>query len=218
MKNFNKIFGIGLPRTGTTSLHNALKVLGLKSKHFPFELYNSDNLSLVDKFDAFEDSPIPLIYEKLDVEFPNSKFILTTRSLNSWLNSMKWLFEHGSVIWKPSYKVYMYRKEFLGCSNFDRIILERKYHEFHNQVNEYFKNREEDLLIMNIEENANFNVLCEFLNYPAIGFKYPQSNKSFEVPLHRRILYHYFEKNIKIFMYHMYKMIYRNIHHDNIYS
>lgn len=44
---FSKIFGIGLPRTGTTSLNIALNQLGLASKHFPFELYNpQDHASL----------------------------------------------------------------------------------------------------------------------------------------------------------------------------
>jgi len=110
MNNKVKIFGIGLPRTGTTSLHNALKSLGIKSKHFPFKLYTSFDDKLLGDYDLFVDSPIQLIYKLLDDKFPESKFILTTRSLDSWLESMEWLFEHGFAMWRPSGLIYNYSK------------------------------------------------------------------------------------------------------------
>jgi hypothetical protein len=37
--NFNKVFCLGLSRTGTTSLHEAFRVLGLRSVHFPILLF-----------------------------------------------------------------------------------------------------------------------------------------------------------------------------------
>jgi hypothetical protein len=37
--SFNKVFCLGLSRTGTTSLHEALSALGLRSVHFPIHLF-----------------------------------------------------------------------------------------------------------------------------------------------------------------------------------
>lgn len=84
-----KIFCIGLPRTGTTSLCKFLNMIGLKTKHLPFQLELNLNNLFMNKYMGFGDSPIPLIYKDLDRKFPNSKFILTTRSLDSWLDSMQ---------------------------------------------------------------------------------------------------------------------------------
>lgn len=197
MNENSKIFGIGLSRTGTTSLHNALKLLGFKSKHFPFQLYNSDDYSILKEYEAFVDSPIPLIYKELDDMFPGSKFILTTRSLDSWLVSMKWLFEHGSALWNSSLKINKYRREFLGCDKFNKSILKKTYINYHEDVFKYFEYRNQDFLIMDIETNANFEKLCPFLNLPIIKSNYPRSNRKILVPLYKRLEYHYLKLNIK---------------------
>lgn len=195
MNNKQKIFGIGLSRTGTTSLHQALKLLGFKSKHFPFKLYFSLNDSLLAEYDAFTDSPVPLIYKDLDKMFPGSKFILTKRSLNNWLSSMKWMFEHGSVKWKWNNNIHKYHKELFGCDTFNKNLLENKYYSYHKEVKEYFENRNQDLLIMNIDKEANFEKLCSFLNLPIIKNDFPRSNKRTDVTFFDRLFYHYFIRN-----------------------
>ncbi len=95
----NKIFGIGLSRTGTTSLNNALKILGFKSVHFDPRLYDNINTPIINNFDAFTDNPIPLIYKKLDTLIPDCRFILTTRNIEGWLNSMQWMFGNKFIEW-----------------------------------------------------------------------------------------------------------------------
>lgn len=197
MNNKQKIFGIGLPRTGTTSLHNALKLLGIESKNFPFRIYFSIDDPVLSKYNAFIDSPIPFLYRELDKKYPESKFILTTRPLDSWLLSMKWMFEYGSVKWRWSNNVHKYHKEFLGCDSYDREILENKYHKYHEEVVEYFKNREKDILIMDIDINANFQNLCEFLDLPAVNLDYPRSNIRSDVPFMDKIIYMYFIRNVQ---------------------
>ena len=101
-----KIFGVGLSRTGTTSLNRALQILGINSMHFPCdkttrqELYEffarqsqgmpiapSISLSALNYCDAITDTPACCIYKSLDVVYPNVKFILTIRDKTSWLNS-----------------------------------------------------------------------------------------------------------------------------------
>ena len=92
-----KVFGIGLNRTGTTTLGKCLKTLGYKHtscnaltlltcKCGDFNRLNT----LVNSRDSFEDWPYPLFYKYLDEKFPGSKFILTTRkSPEIWLQSLK---------------------------------------------------------------------------------------------------------------------------------
>jgi hypothetical protein len=90
-----KIFGIGLNRTGTTSLAKALSMLGYKAKHWNDTIHMIDYIDghwkidygQFDKFDAFVDTPVTRIYKELDKHYLGSKFILTTREMNSWLLS-----------------------------------------------------------------------------------------------------------------------------------
>ena len=89
------IFGIGLSRTGTTSLHHALELLGYRSAPSSAALLDDQYDRLLDRYDAFTDNPIPFMYRDLDARYPGSKFILTTRPLAGWLASMEWLFDEG---------------------------------------------------------------------------------------------------------------------------
>ena len=99
-----KVFCIGLNKTGTSSLHEAFKILGLKSIHFvdgkninikeiilDNYLKGNDILKGLEEYDAFSDwdkAPYTVdIYKEFDKQYPNSKFILNTRDLNCWLDS-----------------------------------------------------------------------------------------------------------------------------------
>ena len=81
-----KVFGIGLPKTGTTSLGYCFRRLWFKHRTFHMDLAlkvkrNQVNEALreAERFEAFEDWPWFAIYRELDQRFPNSKFILTLR-------------------------------------------------------------------------------------------------------------------------------------------
>lgn len=94
-----KIFGIGLGKTGTTTLGVCLNSLAYQ--HYGWysltnykllhkiKLDNFDDVyRVVNQYDCFEDYPWPLIYKCLDQKYPNSKFILTTRKCSqTWLKS-----------------------------------------------------------------------------------------------------------------------------------
>src|SRR5207237_3908 len=49
-----KVFGIGLSRTGTTSLTRALELLGYRAKHYPTAE------SHFEEYDALTDTPVPV--------------------------------------------------------------------------------------------------------------------------------------------------------------
>lgn len=84
-----KIFGIGLSRTGTSSLARALQRLGFLCAHFENPLTNEvlreDDLFL---FDAAVDTPISMRFETLYGMFPNARFVLTDRPFESWNRSL----------------------------------------------------------------------------------------------------------------------------------
>src|SRR5205807_261378 len=90
-----KIFGIGLSKTGTTSLANALQILGYNTKDnmgvvkYAAGDLSSVDLDIVDAFDAVTDTPVPSFYRELDARYPGSKFILTVRDSDGWLKSCK---------------------------------------------------------------------------------------------------------------------------------
>ena len=80
-----KVFGIGLTRTATTSLNDALRALGYNAIHFtnPYsrELIEDRDLHL---FDGFTDTPIAWRFEALYERYPQAAFIYTTRPLAQW--------------------------------------------------------------------------------------------------------------------------------------
>lgn len=184
-----KIFCIGLSRSGTTSLNYALKQLGFKSLHFPFQLYFDKHSSLISNADAFSDTPIPMIYQELDQLYPGSKFILTKRNKEAWLNSMEWLFKDGKVKWWWGYHVHEYHMKFYGTKKFDREILSKKYDLFHDEVASYFAKRPQDLLELDLDQGVDIKNLCYFLNIPEKSITFPKRNAKASVPLKRKIAY-----------------------------
>jgi hypothetical protein len=85
-----KIFGIGLSRTGTTSLGVALRTLGYAALHWsnPLtgEIISDSDIPL---FDAFVDTPSCMEFERNYYLLPNSKFIYTIRLPDEWERSWK---------------------------------------------------------------------------------------------------------------------------------
>ena len=85
-----KIFGIGLSRTGTKSLAAALQILGYNTLHYCPLVNKRDSISSDDikKYDAIISTKFYGIYSVLDLQYPNSKFILTTRDKEHWFSSI----------------------------------------------------------------------------------------------------------------------------------
>jgi hypothetical protein len=113
-KRFNKIFQIGFNKCGTRSMHNFFIDLGLKSFHkweklSPTIQTNIKNneclLKGVDDYDCFLDCVEILDnYKLLDLQYPNSLFILNTRNRDDWITSRlthDWVF-YCRAIHKPN--------------------------------------------------------------------------------------------------------------------
>lgn len=97
--SFNKCFGIGCNKTGTTTLDFLMRwVYGYRSDQRLIERSTAIQVldgnffhlsSLMEHLDFHQDVPCSLgnIYELLDVLFPRSKFILTVREEDKWFSS-----------------------------------------------------------------------------------------------------------------------------------
>ncbi len=176
-----KIFGIGLSKTGTSSLARALELLGCRTKDYlGIETYARGDLNSIDRkvmaeYDAFTDTPIPSFYKELDREYPNSKFILTVRETNGWLKSCKKQFTQ-----KLDDKQNEAHKELFmdlyGCSVFDEQLFKKGYNKFVDSVLDYFQNRPHDLLILDIIAGDGWEKLCPFLDKPIPDIAFPKAN------------------------------------------
>ncbi len=178
-----KIFGIGLMKTGTVSCAEALRLLGYSVAHFD-ELraimeetggwlagdFRTDWLT---KHDAVFDNPVPGIFTQLDKKYPHSKFILTTRDLDSWLESCR---KYLSAV--PA--GYEYRKlvrtAVYGMFDFNEERWREIYEQHHKKVREYFKDRPEALLEVKISEGEGWEKLCPLLGKPVPQVPFPKIN------------------------------------------
>lgn len=185
-----RIFGIGLSKTGTTSLTRALQILGFSTNHFPYAAlrYQSGRLSLdsgrIREWDAATDSPVALFFRQLADEFPDGKFILTTRNIDSWLNSCE--FNH---IWPGDYvrrkgirllphirKILCLHRSVYGTEQFRREVFRRAYDRHCAAVIDHFRRIDHELLIIDICGGEGWEPLCEFLDVPVPDVPFPYEN------------------------------------------
>lgn len=168
-----KIFGIGLSRTGTLSLAEALRELGYNTIHYPRPPLVPDIINVMKDYDAGADTPVALAYKELDKAFPNSKFILTTRSLNTWLDSCS-NFRHFRRILKGD--LAQVRLRLYKYNGFNRPKFKQAYLRHHKEVYVYFRKRK-DLLIIDFTEGEGWEELCEFLNKKIPNKPFPHEHK-----------------------------------------
>jgi hypothetical protein len=156
----HKVFGLGLSRTGTTTLTQCLRILGYRVKHYyPSRVFAKPEhveSNLIGSYgffhsrQAFTDFPTPLIYPLLDRQFPGSRFILTVRDSGEWLASLAALFRHGPK-WGP-WEARLHKRAY-GIESeeaFDPRAAKRAYLRHNEEVRSYFKDRPEDLLVIDI--------------------------------------------------------------------
>lgn len=173
-----KIFGIGMFKTGTTTLGRALNDLGFSVFNGPwinekevyydawnpnisnFEPYKASIVAKVKAYDAFADYPFMYIYPLLDEWFPNSLFIYTERDSHAVANSDRamWLRKGKSLLDIPTKKVFVQR-----------------YLRHQEEVLSYFEGRD-DFLRVNWSSGDGWEKLCNFLNCPTPDSSFPHRN------------------------------------------
>jgi len=175
-----KIFGIGLSRTGTHSLTRALSFLGFKAVHWKYTkntIRYSGNYprivyNLFDRYSAFTDIPIARVYKDLDDYFPKSKFILTVRDPDEWAVKVK---RHIRGVERNGWNLIEQKliEDLYGKKHQDVEKLKKMYLKHEKDVLSHFKHRPQDLLVLNIFSGDGWNKLCDFLNVPRSENPFP---------------------------------------------
>lgn len=176
-----KVFGIGLNKTGTSSLHQALELLGYRSLHFGgLETHERVLRAMDDRKpmleyldpepDAISDVVAVIYYFYLaDLQYPGSKFILTLRDMDDWLDSRRRHVERNQQA-KESGE---YGGDFLTV---DLDIWAEEYRRHESVIRTYFANRPQDLLCFK-PVDGDWGPLCEFLGKPAPDVPFPWENR-----------------------------------------
>jgi hypothetical protein len=191
-----KVFGIGLSKTGTTSLARALDILGYEAVSWTRggrvlgwpEFYLAD---------AATDTPCCAHFESLYYTFERSKFIYTVRDLDEWVQSAKNYFgletphefrqhwndeEHWNgdtwhSDWQQENAFRALRIH--ECLYARHDTWEEAYHSYEQRVRHFFADKPADRITsMNIPDGDGWNQLCTFLKRDVPSRPFPHANQS----------------------------------------
>jgi hypothetical protein len=187
-----KVFCIGLPRTGTWSLHCALRQLGLSSEHWAgtaaFQAVlaaQRDGARLLrdvgEQYDAYSQiNPLSVRFDLLDLQYPGSKFVLTVRDVDDWIDSRTSVLERK--LWRNSGGSHSrHELEIAGSRWRDewRIHVDR--------VAAYFAGRD-DLLVLDLCAKPCWDELAPFLGRPVPDTPFPPDLRPEPAPAWLRFL------------------------------
>jgi Sulfotransferase domain len=187
LRGHQKVFGLGLSKTGTSSLGEALRILGIRTKHYPHDKETladlrtgNYKLSILEEYQGVVDIPVAPYYAQLDRIYPNSKFILTVRDKHSWLSSIEthWRSRNARMNKDPQFKEFT---QFISACvygsleyNKDRFLYVYDTHV--RNVLDYFRSRPEDLLVLDICGGDEWERLCRFLGLSIPEARFPHAN------------------------------------------
>jgi hypothetical protein len=190
-----KVFGVGMSKTGTTTLGQCFELLGLtptidfvqelkdlvrgdwpsdpvnrKFEYDPKNVLLSHQakkriISVANRYRSFQDSPWYMLFKELDEAFPGSKFILTLRKDAETQAISDWYFNVKKGACSGTPPAWYIQKQ-ADC------------YEKHNQaVFEYFAGREKDLLPVCFENGDGWEHLCCFLGVQQPKSPFPHANR-----------------------------------------
>lgn len=161
----------------------------------------SQIIEYVKTAEIFQDIPfsLPYTFEALDYAFPNSKFILTVRSTSEeWYNSIitfhaKITSSHSKTPTEDDLLQFKYRRKYLGwllemqklvynyptTPLYDQKLYIEHYEQHNASVIKYFKDRPNDLLVLNLNDKDSFKKLCRYIGLDSSqAVPIPHLNKS----------------------------------------
>lgn len=185
-----KIFGIGLNKTGTATFGACMRTLGYRHReHRPGSRrrmlikYRKGDLrevySEIDQYDSFEDWPYPLIFRELLQRYGHcSKFVLTVRlSGERWLESLK----RHSLTTSPREhcRKLAYGYDYPHGNERAHLIF---YEEHNRGVANFFRERKATNQLVELcwERGDGWRELCSFLGVPIPSAPFPRLNESGE--------------------------------------
>lgn len=180
-----KVIGIGLNKTGTTTLAASLRQLG-----YPRHVSNRRDLlawrhagdpgptfEVVEQNDSFEDWPFPLMYRELFDRFGDrARYVLTTRrDAATWLASLK----AHSLRTPPDRHARLLAYGYAYPHGVEPHHL--AFYERHNaEVRAFFRDRGAERLLLEVcwEAGDGWAELCGFLGLPVPPLPFPHANRA----------------------------------------
>lgn len=175
----DKIFIVGLHKTGTTSLAYFFERLGYlvtgPDTHLVAEIENNNFKEInnfLEKYDVFQDDPWYMIYPYLYTKFPNAKFILLERCESDWIDSVQRFYgedRYNNAV----------RRKFYGNANTIQNKKEylQKYRSHNKEVKNFFSNKE-NFISISIANDKDAIRLQKFLNFKIKFTSFPHKNKT----------------------------------------
>lgn len=193
-----KIFEVGFPRTGTTSLCDAMRLLGVRAtstllvdgarpfgerplharEMFQKWLTGRFDFSVMDEYEYIGAAFFP-IFERIDQWVPDSRFILTVRDPGRWLRSIRAFMDSerpldldGPVELDIRMVVRLMATGSLNTVD-DAQLLEA-YERHNRRVRDHFAGTDR-LLVMDVCAGDGWEKLCPFVDRPAPERSFPHS-------------------------------------------
>jgi hypothetical protein len=176
-----RIFGIGLNKTGTMTFDKAMTILGFASLHDGGpEVHGLVKAAIDDgapllanldqRYDAFSD--IGLLSRRfgiLDRQYPGSRFVLTVRPVDEWIDSRRRHVERNRAL----REIGQYDGTFLEIDE-ERWRQEWDHHV--DRVRTYFGDRP-DFLEVDLTHDPRWGPLCELLGLDEPDQPFPWVNR-----------------------------------------
>ncbi len=177
-----KVFGVGWAKTGTTTLGECMRLLGSRHQSAMFSLVPDLEVGrrdvIVDAaepFDSVEDWPWLLVYRELDVRYPGSRFVLTTRDSDAWLGSYRNMLASGASSPEADHRRrVLYGLPFPDVSDEDLV---RRYVQHNADVRAWFSDRPDALLEVDWGRGDGWAELCAFLDVDPPDAPFPHANR-----------------------------------------
>jgi hypothetical protein len=202
-----KYFCIGRNKTGTTSIKQAFLDLGFPvgnqrtAEMLCARYYFSGEFQPIIDYcrnaRVFQDVPFsfPGTFKHLDKAYPDSKFILTVRdNAEQWYDSItrfhaRKFGKDGRIPTVEDLKQEIYPgtglrlpvRELYGTPAHDpynKEMLTRHYNDYNASVRDYFKDRPDDLLVINLAEPDAYRKFLEFIGAKSESGGFPWENRS----------------------------------------
>ena len=174
-----KIFGLGLSKTGTSSLCQALRILGYRSIHNPTDdesmlaLLSGDlRCRAIEGHDVVCDIMFSRHFRELDRIFPGSLYILTERDKESWHLACARHWADRSVSLSKIWNEELVDFQVYGTALYRRSLFDDAYEQHYAAVAQYFEGSGR-LLKMNICAGDGWVKLCGFLAVPMPSILFP---------------------------------------------
>lgn len=188
--------GVGLSKTGTTSLSAAMTALGIRTKH-----WEPDRLSAViggknkvPRFDIYNDCecmtdiPHAYFYKEIGAAYPSLKYILTVRNEDKWFHSMckhyaglRHDFTARQMALAVTSLQVIYGVPSIEDMPACEFLLKKRYRDWNENVRRTIPS--DRLLVMNICDGVDgWDSLCRFLNVDIPAIPFPNENKAKQPP------------------------------------